>query len=351
MANCSSIRWGGGVVLGLYLLCVSTGCASRAPARSHAEDLTPARGGTIRILSGDPFSEKRLMSGLLLGEPPLLQRIVRIAGDPLLLYNLGEVDLAVTYGRDADLLASGANRQLDMTRLPGQDRIYYLWLNPGSRWTNDPTFRRWLAGTIDRAAMLDYLFAGRGQPLVSFLDQTLAVPFWEPVARRPLSRETVPRIQLAYEQADPRAQRITARITAGLTSEDVEVTPRALSTANLRAALRDDSNSINAALLLVGGSTDETDKTDGGVLTLLEAISDLGPESDGIRLHLEQASRLTQPGDRQAAAQAAEDILLSGATLVPLIRLEAWLATDPALSGIEIGPHDLLLFHKAGWAR
>jgi len=345
MESCSSIRWGGGVVLGLYLLCVSTGCTSRAPTRSHAEDLTPARGGALRVLGGDPFSEQRLSSGLLLGEPPLLQRIVRVDGDPLLLFNLGELDLAVTYGRDAESLASGANRPLDMTRLPGQDRIYYLWLNPASRWTNDPTFRRWLAGTIDRAAMLDYLFAGRGQALVSFLDQTLAVPFWEPVARRPLSRETVPRIQLLYEQADPRAQRIAARITAGLTSEDVEVTPRASSTANLRAALRDDRNSINAALLLVGGSTGD------GVLTLLEAISDLGPASDGIRLHLEQASRLTEPGDRQAAAQAAEDILLSGATLVPLIRLEAWLATDPALSGVEIGPHDLLLFHKAGWVR
>jgi hypothetical protein len=85
---------------------------------------------------------------LYTGEPPYLQRIVRVAGDPLLLFNLGEVDLAVTYGREAELLATGTNKPLEMARLPGQDRIYYLWLNPASRWTNDPTFRRWLAGRI-----------------------------------------------------------------------------------------------------------------------------------------------------------------------------------------------------------
>ena len=89
----------------------------------------------------------------------LLQAPDREAADWI---SRGQVDLAIVYGVTADTLLTADALPVRLERIPGWDKVYALWLNPASRWVNDPRFRRWLAGSIDREAMVRFVFGGRG---------------------------------------------------------------------------------------------------------------------------------------------------------------------------------------------
>ncbi|MDX1389311.1 MAG: hypothetical protein R3344_08975, partial [Acidobacteriota bacterium] len=142
--------------------------------------------------------------------------------DPALLARLGQLDLALVYGRRAarireDLAATGGT----MTRLPGWDRTYLLWLNPGTgrRWTRDPEFRAWLRGQIDGEEMVEYVFAGEAEPAHgpwSVQRSTDVESRWRvPTGIRP-------RVTLSLDEDDPLASAVGARLKAEI--EELGVT-------------------------------------------------------------------------------------------------------------------------------
>jgi MarR-like DNA-binding transcriptional regulator SgrR of sgrS sRNA len=275
---------------------------------------------------------------------PFLERIelVHDQGNPSLLLRLDEADLGLLLGRQAAALLDAPPEALRLQRISAQDRIYFLWLDAKRRWVNDPPFRRWMAGAIDREEMLRHLFDGRGAPAYQLLGEEFGGPVWEPRDRAPFSVNTRPRIELVHHGDDPLAASIASRIRAALDLHGVRVDLKPLDRGELHGALRGGA----AAALLV-----HRPRSADPVLGLLESLADLPGQPTEMLDLLRKGATESGADARLGAARGVEATLLRDARLVPLVRIHAWLAEDRDLRGVELGVDGVLRMEGAWWSR
>ena len=86
------------------------------------------------------------------------------------------------------------------------------------------------------------------------------------------------------------------------------------------------------------------------VVALAPLVSAAGSAGEGARHYLGQA-RSASGATRESLATLAENALLIDALVVPLVRLEAWIAVSPALQGVQPGLTGELALEKAWWNR
>jgi len=294
----------GRAVLILLLSWAYAGCAPRGP-------------GLIRILPTDEQEASTLRATL--GSVEGVRFVTAGETDPALVLRLGEADLAVLYGRAASSLLGENEHSVRMRRAPGWDRTYFLWSGSRARWVNDPAFRRWLAGTVRRESLLQFLFDGRGVAAHSL--SAPASPILPPPAGTPFVRDAPPRLSLRFDGNDPRAQSIAARIKAELETHGLVLTLLERDARELGEDLR--SRELELALWVHRA-------TDG------DARESLG----------RTLRRLGQDGD---APFGTERSLLLQGRLVPIVRLDAWLATRRALKGVRPGNYGELRLDRARW--
>jgi hypothetical protein len=244
--------------------------------------------------------------------------------DPGLMLRLGEADLAVLYGREAGGLIDDDEQPLRMSRAPGWDRTYFLWLEPRHRWINDPALRRWLAGVLDREPMLRFLFDGRGAAAYSLSSPEPNGPSRSEPEGTPFGRHSRPRLSLRFDPHDPHARSIAARIRAVLDSRGVELTLLPRDEQRLLDELR--AKEVELALLVHRATSEDA------VEALGRTLERLG-SGDG------------SPG----SARRTEQALLADARIVPLVRLDAWLARPHRLEGVTAGAYPVLRLEQARW--
>jgi MarR-like DNA-binding transcriptional regulator SgrR of sgrS sRNA len=331
----------------LLLSCAYAGCAPTAQRLAESgrvpEDPAeprPRTGGRARVLVGGGFS-----SAAVVGDPlAYLQGVdlVPDQGTPDLLLRLDEADIGLLFGRQANSLLRDPHEPLGLERTPQGDRVYFLWLDPARRWTNDPRFRRWLAGTVDREAMLRYLFDGRGEAVFQLLGEEYGGPVWEPWDTPPFSRPSRPRIVLVHDGTDPFASDIASRVRAALELAGlrVELRPRG---GDGSPGFREQD--VAARLLL------HRPRSADPLAGLTESLAGLpgvtGEVEEALRRGAEEASAEA----RLAAARRAEASLLREARLVPLVRLHAWLAVNRSLRDAKVGAGGTLSLRQAWWSR
>jgi hypothetical protein len=274
------------------------------------------------------------------GPGPYLERLELMqdgGNDRGLLLRLGEADLAVLDGQAAGALLERGSGDVRIEPLTGWDSVYFLWLDPSGRWTADPTFRRWLAGRIDRPSMLSVLFDDRGEVALSLTRDGGQAPPRQPVARPPFARSSAPRLSLAHDRADTRAASIAARLRESLKIDGVELSVRP----------RDHTELFDTgtSLILLAHRPSLSDP----ILALLDSLWRLGGETEPEIARLERASRLAGPEARRDAARQAERALMAEARLVPLVRLQSWLARSPSLVGVDVGPPGVIDLRAAWW--
>jgi MarR-like DNA-binding transcriptional regulator SgrR of sgrS sRNA len=279
------------------------------------------------------------------GAGPYVEKVVPllVEGHSPMLFRLGDAHAAVIFGQGANALIDDPESGLRLERLPDWDRTYFVWMNPEKRWVNDPVFRRWVAGTIDRDEMVSYLFDERGERAFSLSRGGSAVPVYPLRADRPLSPMTEPRLQMVYDVADPYSEAVAQRLQAVLASERVELSLVAMDLTELRSAMR--AGQVDVALMAHHPGSEDP------VLALEGTIWWLGPGTEEAWEGLVAASRIDprQLSARAAAAWKAEELLLKDARVVPLIRLHAWLAHRPSLTGLDPGPEGELRLEEAWW--
>ena len=328
----------GRALLILLISWVYTGCATvqhRPPTRPGSP---PA--GPLRLLESGPWLDARVT--LDAPGPGSADRIefVPAGRDPARQIASGEVDLAVLYGRPAGELLDGAPPSVRLERLAAWDRVWALWLDASARRVNDPRFRRWLAGVIDREAMLRFLFDGRGAPAFGLAaDDPFARAEWTRTGRAPFSPSSAPRLSLLLAGDDPQAASIGARIKAVLEQEGLEI--RLAPT--LRARFGDELASRRHALALVA----HLPHSDDPLSALRRTLAPLGPAAGSEREQLSGAAHLSGREAREAAARTIEQRLLRDVRLVPLVRLDAWLALGLDVEGVEAGPYGVLRLVRA----
>jgi hypothetical protein len=293
------------ILIILVICCAYVGCAvpRTPPVESPPQ---PAEQGALRILVGSGLSAEEAFA---LAEAHSSEvRLVGDDGNPVLMLQLGEADAAVLWGRQVGELEAAAGDDFTLERLYAWDRSYLLQLNPGTRWVNDPTFRRWLAATIDREALLEQLFDGRGEPAFSLTPGRTDGPLWEMPSGKPFSATSEPRLDLSYDGEDARAASIAARLKAVLEAEGVRLS---LSPAE-----------GEASMALVRAMRRPPDV----VSAVREIIGPLGEEASAELDLLERAARHDDEGVRTEIAWWAESSTLRDARIVPLVRLHYWLA-------------------------
>lgn len=295
-----------------------------------------------------PFLQRT--PGTLLANPafpgpgPYLERVELVSNanaEPAVLFRIGDLDLAVVYGRDAAALLAPNTAEVEMTRLDAWDRVYFLWLDSRRRWVNDPTFRRWLAGSIDREGLLRYVFDGRGS-VASTLSGTLPGRQAPLAERRPFGAGSRPRLSLGYDGDDGAAAAIAARLQAGLQLLGIELALDPLAAGEPGPANPGGPWSMR----LLAHAPRSRDP----VLALVDTLSALRPGTDVALRLLDQASIPPDLQARRAGAWLAEDALLLETRVVPLVRLEAWLAARVGLRGVTTAPGELGL-GGAWWTR
>jgi len=287
-----------------------------------------------------PFRESK--QGELVSRPrqsgngPFLERIELVtAGETnaALWIRLGEVDLAVVYGEAAAALREEPVSGWTLKRAPELDRVYFLALDRGKRWTMDPSFRRWLATTIDRDGLLRYALAGEGEPAhaLSRIDEPPQLP--EP-SHRPVGPGSRPRLNLGFDESDPLAAVIAARVqsTVDLAGVRIELVRRG------EAAGRPDA-SLHLHLPPIADP----------ILGLWHTVASAEVGGAVVERLLEQASRFSSESSRRDAAWLAEDALLLDAEVVPLVRLYAWLAVREGLHDVQVAPGGWIALRSAWW--
>ena len=279
------------------------------------------------------------------GVAPYLEQVEAVddQGTPALLLRLAEADLGLLLGADAGELLDPTGGPLRLERIERWDRVYYLWLDPGRRWVNDPRFRRWVGSVIDREAMLEYLFDGRGEPAAGLLAGETAGPAPTVTLPRPLSADSRPRLDLCFDEGDPFAASIAARARAELELHGVELAldPRDAS------GLSDALSRGRASMMLLAHRPGLEDP----VLALTESLIRLPGVPVELLESLRAGSRSDDPRERLANARNAEAGVLRDGRLLPLVRLHAWMALDPALRDVRTGSDGLLILEQVWWAR
>lgn len=294
------------ILIILLLCCAYVGCA--VPRSTGIEDRPPApEGGALRVLVGSGLSADE--AAAFSEAYPDEVRPVEDGGNPVLMLQLGEADLAVLWGRQVGAMEAAMGDRCRLERLHAWDRSYFLQLNPAKRWVNDPAFRRWLAAIIDREELLGQLFDGRGEPAFSITPGRADGPAWERAQGRPFSATSEPRLDLHYDGADPRAASIAARLKAVLEVEGIRLT--------LSAA---DDQAASMTLLLARRRPPDI------VGALREILEPMGEEAAAELDLLERAARHSEEDVRSELAWWAESSMLRDARIVPLVRLHSWLA-------------------------
>jgi ABC-type oligopeptide transport system substrate-binding subunit len=248
------------------------------------------------------------------------------AGGPSEALRAGDGDVAVVYAAAGPSLDSDGFR---VERIPAWDRIYALAFDISARWVNDPTLRAWIGRRLDREATLAFLFGGAGSPAYRLLPLP-AEPSGEP-GPRPVSSGARPRLGLAYDTADRYAGILASRIKAELERDGFQI--------SLVPAGRP------PAMVLFAHQPISVDPIE----ALEPTVRCLGASAAGSLVALETASWAADEPARVAIAERAEAALLDTATVVPLVRLHAWLVTRDRLVGVEAGPPGLLNLDRAGW--
>jgi len=279
------------------------------------------------------------------GDGPYLRDVVPLVveGHSPLLLRLGDAHVAVTFGQAAAALEADPVPDLRLDRLPAWDRTYFIWMNPTERWVNDPVFRRWIAGTIDRDEMVSYLFDDRGKRAFSLSLDGSTIPVYPLRADRPLSPMTEPRLQMVYDAADPYSETVAQRVQAVLETQQVELSLVPMERGALREALR--TGDVEVALLAHRPGSDDP------VLALEGTFWWLGDGAADARAGLVEASGIDphQAEARAEAAWGAEQLLLVDARVIPLIRLHAWLAYHSSIAGLDPGAEGEFRLEEAWW--
>jgi len=308
---------------------------------AHASDDRSNAPGSFRVTDE---------AGVLAASPPdadgrpLLDAIELVepgASDPALLFEADAVDLAVVSGRDAGPLVDGSDAALRVERLTQWDTVYALWFGARARWVNDPRFRAWVAGAVDRDAMLRFLFDGRGEP--AFRLTAGGGSEWSEPPSRPFSRGSVPRLELIFDSADVDAVSIASRLKAVLEQQGLSIRLEPASGDRLREATDDEG----FQMALVAHRPPVIDP----VLALQHTLWALGNPMIEAWESLERAAWWEEQERRLSAALFVEDTLLRQARLVPLVRVHAWLITRPGLGGVSAGAWGVLRFEQARWVR
>lgn len=340
----------------VLITAIYAGCARQpVSAPPVPEPPRPQRGGTLRLALS--FSERAALAhhGLVAqdgGEAAFasdrIDRWNRLAPSTLLdyvefvsdlrieaveLFLLGEIDLTPVYGRNAARLQEVDPAQVRLLRASGWDRTYLIHCDPKTRWTNDPNFRRWLAESIDRVDLVNGLFDGHGAPAWTVQSRATG-PVWSPPVHHPFSSTSHPVLQLKYDPNDRPAGSIASRLKALFAAEGVD----------LRLTGGEDVE--RAELTLVAHQRWSADP----VVALEPLVSVAGSAAEGATHYLEQA-RSASGAAREGLATLAEDALLIDALVVPLVRLQAWVAMSPALEGVQPGLTGELALEKAWWNR
>ena len=240
-------------------------------------------------------------------------------------------DLAVVYGRAAGRLLERDDDTRHVERLPAWDVTYALWLNPETRWINDPTFRRWLSAVIDRDSTARYLFGEQAQAVYSLIGGSGVE---HQTDKRPFSRTSSPRLVLSYQSADRHAATLAARVKAVLERSGVSV--------RLVTGPVDERWSM----VLIAHRPQVSDP----LLGLLGTLWPLGSAREQV-LRLDRATRIPQVERRRERALAIERSWLADARMVPLVRVHAWLARNSRLTGVQVGAFGVLRLDRAEWSR
>jgi len=276
---------------------------------------------------------------------PLLDEITILEpteSDPALLFELDAVDVAIVSGRNAtSLVEYSETTGLRVKRLEQWDTVYALWFGARARWVNDPRFRAWVAGAVDRDAMLRFLFDGRGE--AAFRLTPGGGPEWTEPPTRPFSRGSVPRLELVFDSADADATSIVSRLKAVLEQAGLSIVLVPTSADRLREALDDDGFQMALAA--------HRPPVSDSVLALQHTLWGLGNPVFDAWDSLERASWWGEEDQRLSAALFAEDTLLRQARLVPLVRVHVWLVTRPGLEGVVAGPWGVLRLERARWVQ
>jgi hypothetical protein len=255
---------------------------------------------------------------------------------PDLLLRLGEIDLAVLFGRNAAALLAGDTTHLEAERIRDWDRVYFLWFDTSRRWVNDPRFRRWIAELVDRDAAVRYLFDGQGEPADRLLASAAPERGHREPVTRPVSADSTPRLVLAYDDRDPHAAILAARVKAVAETNGVVL--------RLKPAGADRSYGD----IVLGSHQPFTEEP---VLGLLDGLAGLPAMPDEAIATLRKGAERERPDLRARAATSVESGLLDEGRIAPLVRVHAWLVRDPALRGVRTGPPGMLLLEDAWWSR
>ena len=301
-----------------------------APRGSGAFDAAP---GELDV-RGNPYQAG--------GRPYLDGFRVVAAGaiDPALLIDANAADAAIVYGRSAGRLLETPSANVTVTRWPTADRAYFLFLNPGSGFfATSRAIRTLLTGSVDRDAVLRYLFDGRGETLTSFFPEA---PPPEPMAPGPTLSGSRSRVPLTFDRDDPQALSVAARAKAAWQEIGIVADLEGLDASTLRDRLA--RGDYAAAIgLRQPGSRDP-------ILSLWETLAALGPLATQSAPGLAEAALDPDPLARLAGARRAEAALIDQGFLLPLVRLDAYLASRPRLVGVEPSQPGLLRLDDA-WLR
>ncbi len=254
----------------------------------------------------------------------------KLASDTLIA--MAEVDLAIVYGREIERLRSANLDGFDLEPLPGWDRTYALWLDPQSRWVNDPPFRKWLAAHVDRGELARLLFGKEAAAAAGLLSGASSEPA-PSEGRRPFDSRSTPRLVLGFDAEDPYAVRIAARLKALLREIGLELT-----------LSRDASaRSSRVGVVLFAHHPPVRDPVLGLQHTLRSVTEVAGNAEDAWRL-LGRAAEQPSGTDRLALARQAERSLLADGRLIPLVRLPAWVVRNSNARAVHFGPYGVVQF-------
>ncbi len=357
----------------LFLSLVYLGCGAKQPPLAPPS-LQPQPGGSVRAYFDDaegpmPSDREQAVADVLgagffveATEPgvlesndarddgvPLLDEIVLLdtATDPALLARLGQLDLALVYGREAARIRDDRRAMHNtMTRFPPWDRTYALWLNPGPgrRWTRDPEFRAWLRRQIDRESMARFVFAGEAEP---------AEGLWYVKSAATESRWRVPagirpRVTLSLDESDPTASAVAARVKAEIEGHGVDIDLERLPADTLRRRLV--SGQTHAALLVHRPMGRDP------IVAMKETLAPIGaPVADALDM-LDDGTDEPERIGREIFAANAELLALEGEghgrnRLIPMVRVHAWLFAAAGLHDVTTGEPPRLTLERAWWSR
>ncbi len=347
------------VALIVLLTGIYIGCARQPPSLPapppEPEPPQPLQGGAVRLAlsfaerdalahhalgpveGSDPaFVEDRVDRWSRLARTTRLDRVEFVSDrriDAVDLFLLGEIDLTPAYGRDVGRLREADAARPRLSRAPGWDRTYLIRCDPRLRWTNDPNFRRWFAETIDRVDLVEGLFDGRGAPAWT-VQSSSGGPLWQPPVIHPFGSTSQPVLHLKYDPADSGAASVASRMKALFVNHGVE----------MRLVTGDEIERPELTL-----SAHQRWSPD-PVVAILPLVRAGGLAGEGAAHYLEQARNAAGEA-RENLASLAEEALLIQALVIPLVRLEAWIASAPALEGVKPGLTGELALEEIWWSR